>query len=217
MGSRCTVCSSPEDMATVAEMGAAGHTDRAIAETLNIGRMSVQRHRTRHMTGKVGMVAQQRQAAEQRLAVLESAPPALFDPASYLSRDGIAADLDAIDRRLSVAAMAAAVDGRSAVLAQLSAQQLRLMETRAKLGEVGGYGRERSNGGGGSGAFTVSISINGREHSNIIATAYPHDEQCVAGESVLRPLAALEPDEEPEQHPLAAGGPAAIFRSLGAS
>ncbi len=211
MGRRCKICSSPEGMALAAEMIAAGQPDRAVAEALGgMDRMSVQRHRTQHMTGKVGVVAQRRQAAEGRLAAFEAAPEALFDPASYLSRDGIAADLDVIDRRLGIAAMAAAVDGRAAALAQLSAQQLRLMEARARLGEVGGYGRDRGNGSGGSGRFDVNITIGGRAHSVITATLQPRDREGVPDDMTWR----LPSPPEPERHPLAAGGPATVFRGL---
>ena len=54
-------------MALVAELIAAGQPNRAVAEASDgMDRMSGQRHRTQHMMGKVGVVAQQRQAAERR-------------------------------------------------------------------------------------------------------------------------------------------------------
>ena len=212
MGRICKVCADPEYMQIAAEMIAAGQPDRAVAEALGgMNRMAVQRHRTGHMAGKPGVVAVGRQAAEQRLAALEAAPDMPFDPVPYLSRDGIAADLDAIDRRLSIAATAAAVDGRSAALAQLSAQQLRVVEARAKLGEVGGYGRDRGNGNGGSGPFSIIMNFgNDRLPLTVAATGQPQNE---AGEVVeaawrLSPPSALEP------HPLATGGPPSVFRTM---
>lgn len=214
MGRACKICSSVEFMRVAAEMIAAGCPDRAVAETLGgMNRMAVQRHRASHMAGRPGVVARQRESAETRLGVLKNMPDEPFDAGTYLSRDSIAADLDAIDRRLSVAAVSAAVDGRSAVLAQLSAQQLRLAETRAKLGETGGYGRDRANGGGSGGPFSVTISVRGDLPPLTVTSGHLQD-------SPAAPVDAAWPAPPrfiPELHPLATGAPAAVFRSRAVS
>ncbi|WP_419729211.1 hypothetical protein [Lichenicola sp.] len=159
-------------MAIAKQMVSEGQPDRVIAEALGgMNRMAVQRHRVGHMTGKVGVVAAQRQAAKGRMTALGTEASIPFEVGPYLSRDGIAADLDAIEQRLGIAAVSAAVDGRSAALAQLSAQQIRLMETRARLGEVGGYGRDRAGGAGGNVPFTFTIVFADHEGNEKIISA----------------------------------------------
>ena len=214
MGRHCSICADGEKMRVAAEMVAAGRPDRVVAETLgDVSRMAVQRHRTGHMLrGKVGAVAAEREAAEQRQATLTAPRQAPFDAKAFLSLDRIAEDLDSLERQLNTAGMAAAVAGSNSALVAIAGQQLRLAETRAKLGEVGGYGRDRGNGGLGSGSFSIIMNFGGdRPPLTVSTTGQPHDDP---GEAV-EPVWHLPVPAEPDRHPLAAGGPAAIFRNMG--
>jgi len=202
MGRHCKICSDEGKSRKVTELLAAGATDRAVAEAIGgLDRMAVQRHRTSHMTGRPGRIAQQREEAAQRLAALEmpptreGSPEQPVEPDIYLSLSSIASDLAGIDRRLTLAANVAAAEGRAAALAQLSAQQLRLAETRARLGEVGGYGRDRG-GAGSSSMFSISITISGQQQVVLTAVA----EQAVQTQMV-------------DRHPLALGRRSQIFDS----
>ncbi len=213
MGRHCLICADPEKLRIAAEMVAAGQPDRAVAEALGVGRMSAQRHRVGHiLRGQVSDVAAKRQEADQRQAAL-TAPRPPFDAGAFLSLPRIAEDLDTLDRQLGAVALAAAVDGKSSALVAIAGQQIRLGEVRAKLGQVGGYAHDRTAGGS-NGSFSVVIRVAGsRDPMTITATAQSNGEQEVAsGDPWTFPA-----PPEPEQHPLATGGPAATFRGLTAS
>ncbi len=208
MGRHCSICTDPEKLRIAAEMVAAGQPDRAVAEALGVGRMSAQRHRVGHMLrGQIGDVAAKRQEADERQAAL-TAPRPPFDAATFLSLPRIAEDLDVLHQRLGAAALAAAVDGKSSALVAIAGQQIRLGEVRAKMGQVGGYAHDRAAGGG-NGPFSVTISFSGRPPLVVEATA---ERQPQDGDPWCFPKPA-----EPERHPLAAGGPAAVFCRLTAS
>ena len=211
MGRHCLICSDPDKLRIAVEMVAAGEPDRAVAAAVGVGRMSAQRHRVGHiLRGQVGDVAARREEADQRQTAL-TAPRPPFNATAFLSLPRIAEDLDILDQRLGAAALAAAVDGKSSALVAIAGQQIRLGEVRAKLGQVGGYAHDRTAGGG-AGSFLVNISIGGGPSVVIEARAEQPPQDGREGDPWRFPAPV-----EPEQHPLAAGGPAAILRELAAS
>jgi hypothetical protein len=135
-------------MRIAAEMIATGATDRAIADRLgmpgNNGRMCVARHRVRHIAAPAKAIAiaaeKSRSAVEQRKAAVEAAERGeLTDPSVYLTLGAITDSIRRVESRLDRIAHAAENDGQRVAAVSASGQLIRVAETRAKLGSVGGF------------------------------------------------------------------------------
>lgn len=165
-GRPCTICSDPVKLRRTAELIAAGLSDQAIADAVGAGRMAVARHRTNHVLAPAQAVAtaaaKGATVAAERAALVAAAEQG--DPAAYLALGAIVHDLRDAVERLQRTAQAAEDDGQRMTVAAVTAQLLRAMETRAKLGGVGGYGAARDPGG----EHRVSIQINLPGHTTAI-------------------------------------------------
>lgn len=162
-GRPCTICNSSEKHRIAAEMIASGATDQAIADRIGgVNRMAVSRHRQNHVLAPAKALAEAagkgRAAADQRAQVMAAAEAG--DPAAFVALASIVADLRAVHERLERTAGQAEQDKQRLAVASLSAQQLRAVEVRAKLGGVGGFAPGTAGPGGGAGpVFSVNIHL----------------------------------------------------------
>jgi hypothetical protein len=134
-----------------------GVPDTVIAREHGFSRPAVQRHRLNHIVTPaqhVAMVAGKDRHAVQERAALASATSA--DPNVWLALDSITGDLKRVQDRLDRAADEAASVKQHGATAALSAQLLRGVEMRAKLG---GVGQNKEAPGSG---FNLSITIGDR-------------------------------------------------------
>ncbi len=147
-GRHCTICIDPTRFRRAAELIAEGISDVAVAAELQVGRMAVQRHRVSHVLAPAQAIAaaaaKSRPVEAQRTEVLARAEAGTLDPTDYLSMGPIIDGLRRTDERLERVATAAETDGQRVAVSALSPQQIRLAETKAKLGGVGGYGASRA-------------------------------------------------------------------------
>jgi hypothetical protein len=172
-GRPCSICSNTDKLRGAAEMIAAGATDQAIADRLDVGRMSVSRHRREHVVAPAKALADAagkgREVAEQRAQVLAAAEAG--DPSAFVALAGIVADLRKVHERLERTADAAEQDNQRLAVASLSAQQLRATEVRAKIGGVGGYAPPKAAGQAASAQFNLIMQFSGGREERITATA----------------------------------------------
>jgi hypothetical protein len=171
-GRNCKICSNVKLAKRCGELIAEGLSDRAIAEALGLvkpggaGRMCVQRHRTAHVAAPARAILEAanrgRDAADQRQQLVAKAQAGELDAVDrFLALDQITADLRKTQERLERVADAAEQGGQNAAVAALSAQQLRAMEVRSKLGSVGGYAPPQKGGDGEAMTFTVNFHFGG--------------------------------------------------------
>jgi hypothetical protein len=162
-GRHCTICIDPTKLRRATQLIADGASDVAVAAELQVGRMAVQRHRVAHVLAPAQAIAaaaaKSRPVEAQRNELLAAAEAGTLDPTDYLSIGPIVDGLRRTDERLERVATAAEQDGQRVAVSALSAQQIRLAETKAKLGGVGGYGAKGPGGGLGSGENRFSVQI----------------------------------------------------------
>jgi hypothetical protein len=137
----------------------------AAAGAIGVGRMSMWRHRISHVLAPAKALADAaakgREVADQRAKALGAAEAG--DPAAYLALSAIVDGLRRVDNRLERVGAAAEQHGQRIAVASLAGQQLRVVETRAKLGNVGGYGAARASSDGASAPrFQVTIVLDGK-------------------------------------------------------
>ena len=169
----CRVCLDPQKAKRAAELIASGASDLAIAKELDLGRMSVQRHRTNHVLAPVKALARAadkgREGREQRQQVLAAAESG--DPTAWLGVAAIVQDLRKATDRLERAADGAETDNQRLAVASLSGQQLRAAEVRAKLGGVGGYAPQKAREPAEAPMFSVTINLGDGHTETITAVA----------------------------------------------
>jgi hypothetical protein len=151
-------------------MIAEGATDVAIGKAVGVGRMSATRHRVNCVLAPAKALAEAagkgREVAEQRAQVMAAAQAG--DPMAFVALQAIVDDLRKVHDRLERQADAAdKADERTAVTA-LSAQQLRAMEVRAKLGGAGGYATPKTADTGGV-PFSLIMNFSGVPPQTITA------------------------------------------------
>ena len=169
-GRPCQICSDAANIRIAAEMIAEGASDQAIADQIGgISRMAVARHRQNHIEtparavlAAVNKGREAQQEREQLVAAAEAGDVA----AAFLSLERIAADLRRVQLRLERTADAAELDRHGHLVIQASAQTTRLAETRARLGQVGGYGTPRTEKSGGA-PFVLNINFSGGHTTRI--------------------------------------------------
>ncbi|WP_158744357.1 hypothetical protein [Acidisphaera sp. L21] len=163
MPTPCKVCSNPKTAKSVAVLIAEGVSDQAISNLVGggVGRMSIQRHRKLHVEAPAKALATMANkgadAAAQRATTMAAAEAG--DPAAFLALASLVNDLRKVRDRLERSADAAETAGQGTTVAALAGQQIRMGETRAKLGQHGGYGAGRGAGEGVGGSFSVNIHI----------------------------------------------------------
>jgi hypothetical protein len=198
-GRPCSICSSADKLQAAAQMIGAGATDQAIADALDVGRMSVSRHRREHVVAPAKALADAagkgREVAEQRAQVLAAAEAG--DPSAFVALSGIVADLRKVNDRLERTADAAENDKQRLAVASLSAQQLRAAEVRGKIGGVGGYAPAKAAGVGDWPQFNLTIQFGDREQ-RISATVMAPDAIPAASTTVV-PRTIIDATAEPAE------------------
>lgn len=170
----CTVCADPNRSRAVAEAVARGETDTAIGAAVGVSRMAVMRHRKAHIEEParvlVAAASKGRDAAEQRADVIAAAQRGdLTDPMVYLGLSNIVADLLAASSRLERMAQAAEAGGQATAVSSLAGQQIRAIETRARLGQVGGFAPPKASIGEGA-QVVINYNFSGGKRETITAT-----------------------------------------------
>jgi hypothetical protein len=159
----CEICRDPAKFAKAADMLAEGASDAAISAALQVGRMSVNRHKIGHIMkpaqdrlaiiSKGAGVREERQQLAQAAAADAPSPQQFAD--AVLGLRAQAEKLERIENRLERMAVAAETGGSANAVSQLSAQQIRSVEVGARLAGVGGYAPRAV----GEGATQAPVSI----------------------------------------------------------
>jgi hypothetical protein len=142
----CLVCCHPKRQAIDALI-ATGASDYEVGRQFGIERVSVGRHRRQHIIkpaqDRLAILAKDADARRERQELATAAASdtpstqALVEATLGLRRQ--MAKLDAIEQRLERMAQASEQAGSPVGVSQLSSQQLRAIETGAKLGGIGGF------------------------------------------------------------------------------
>jgi hypothetical protein len=169
MPQTCKICAYP-DQAAVRAAFATGHSDRDLAKQFGVSPMAIGRHRRMHLVAPMAAAAaaldKGRAVREQREQQLTAV--AAGDPLAFIGLTSIVSDLRQVHARLERQADGAEADGQRTALAQLSGQQLRTSEVRAKLGAVGGYAPPKTLDQAALGAqFNVQIVFSGGQVERI--------------------------------------------------
>ena len=162
-GRPCIICSNAKKARRCAEMIAAGSSDRAIAAEVGVHRLSVMRHRQKHVVAParalLDAAVKGQDVRERRSQMLAAAEAG--DPTAFIELAAIVADLRKVHERLERTADAAEQDNQRLAVASLSAQALRAVEARAKIGGVGAYAPQRGREGGETPTFSLTINLPG--------------------------------------------------------
>lgn len=183
MGRPCSICRDGERHRLAGELIAGGASDQAVADRIGgVNRMAVARHRHNHILtparAVAAMAGKGQDVAADRAEMLAAAEAG--DPAAFIALTAIVADLKRVHGRLERTADAAELDNQRLAVASLSAQQLRAVEVRAKMGGVGGYAPGQIIPAGGAGGFSVNIHI-GAAVERFTASAAPAIDADMAG------------------------------------
>jgi hypothetical protein len=185
MANICKLCAHP-DQDTVKAAFASGATDRELARQFGVSHMAIGRHRRAHIVGplKAAIAAldkgrTERERRAEQLAAIEAG-----DPSVFISLAGIVQDLRRTFERLERVASGAEQDNHPLAMATLSGQLVRAIETRAKLGSVGGYAPRREDAGAPA-VFHLSINLPGGEQPLVIDAAVPAGGEADADEVPL--------------------------------
>jgi hypothetical protein len=186
-------------MKLMSEMLAAGCSDKAIARRIGgLSWMSVNRHRINHIERPAKLIAaaanRDRDAREERNRAVVAAESG-DSTASFLALDTITASLRKTHDRLERVSDKAEVAGQAIAVASLAGQQTRVIETRAKLGSVGGYAPPRAKRVVGQ-AFELNIIFRDGQNTRISGTTTIDPDEIPAA-----PLALDAPEEDDEDQP----------------
>jgi hypothetical protein len=158
------ICASSANIKIAVEMIAAGESDQAIANKINISRPAVQRHRKNHVEKPALAIAEAanrgstvRMERERRVQAAEAGDPVQ----TFIGLNAIVSDLRRVGERLERTAAGAESGGQRLVVAQLASQQHKSAEVRAKLGQVGGYAPAKLPAGDGRALFVINIHFSG--------------------------------------------------------
>jgi len=178
VGNPCRVCASSDLSRAFTEMVARGMSDQKIADALGLSRAGAQRHRTAHVVAVARAVveagAKDAPARAQRQEIIAAAEAGTLKPEDYLSLSTIVGELRSIGSRLERTASAAEMGGQHPVVVSAAAQQLRLNETKSRLGGHGGFAPQRNQGGGEVPVFSLTINLGGGRTERIDMSAADH-------------------------------------------
>jgi hypothetical protein len=136
-GRPCEICKAPDKLKIANRMIADGATDVEIVARLGVGRMSIHRHRNRHVLEPAAalarVAAKGKDVAEQRKATLEAAERG-DDVATWLGLDAITHDVRKTAKRLNRAAKATESAGQYTAMTGVVAQTHKNLELRGRLG-----------------------------------------------------------------------------------
>jgi hypothetical protein len=182
MANICKLCTRP-DQETVRAAFTSGATDRELARQFGVSHMAIGRHRRAHIVVplKAAVAALDRGRTEreqrmQQLEAIENGDPAAIASA-LLSMETQVRKLAEVGARLSRVAAKAEQDDAPRHVAALSAQQLRGIETAAKLGGLGGFATPRDATAPAGEKFSVTIVLSGGKETKITTMATPLIEQ----------------------------------------
>ena len=184
----CLICSDNAKLAKAAEMIAAGSSDQAVATALNaltpgapaMSLMAVNRHRRLHIMkaaqDRLAIVAkgatQRQERQELATAVASGAPTPQQFVDAYFGLKAQAEKLQGIEDRLERMATLAEGNKSPTTVATVAAQQIRSVETGARLAGVGGYAPQKGVGVGDCQMFQVNIVLSSGERISV-ATGQP--------------------------------------------
>jgi hypothetical protein len=166
-GRACSICVSEKLTKTVTRLLAEGATQAEISRQLGLGKMSLSRHVRAHLLPVTQAIARaverDNPARAQRRELIEAAENGELNPEHYLSLSAIVGDLKSAAERIERASGKAEENGQMNAVAALSGQAIRAVETRAKLGSVGGFAPQKNRDGGEAAApFSLTIHLAGR-------------------------------------------------------
>jgi len=158
----CLICSDNRKLARAEELITAGNSDQVVANALNaltpdlppMSSMAVSRHRRKHImkatqdrlaiVGKGPAPRKERQQLAAAAAAGAPTPQEFVD--AFFGLKAQAEKLQRIEERLERMAELAEQNNSPSGVATVAAQQLRSVETGAKLGGTGGYGAQKATG-----------------------------------------------------------------------
>jgi hypothetical protein len=166
-GRACNVCASEKLSRSVSQLLAEGLSQSEIARRLKIGKMSLSRHVRAHLLPVTKAIARaverDNPAREQRQALIEAAEAGELQPEHYLTLGAIIGDLKRAADRIERVSSAAEEAGQPTAVAALTGQAIRAIETRSKLGSVGGFAPQKGRGDGEAATpFSITIHLAGR-------------------------------------------------------
>jgi hypothetical protein len=185
----CLICSDNRKLAKAAELISAGNSDQAVANTLNaltpdaqpMSYMAVSRHRRMHImkatqdrlavVSKGAAPRQERQQLAAAAAAGAPTPQAFVE--AFFGLKAQAEKVQWIEDRLERMAAVAEENKSPGGVATVAAQQLRSVETGARLAGTGGYAPQKAIGAGGGAQFVVNFTFSGGRTQTITAAIAP--------------------------------------------
>jgi hypothetical protein len=179
-GRACTVCVDAKLSRSVSQMLAEGLSQSEIARRLKIGKMSLSRHVRAHLLPVTKAIARaverDNPAREQRQQLIEAAEKGDLNPEQYLSLGAVVGDLRRAADRIERTSGKAEEAGQMNAVAALSSQAIRAVETRARLGSVGGFASQKGRSDGeASVPFSITFHLGDRtEKLELTPVNAPH-------------------------------------------
>jgi hypothetical protein len=166
-GRACLVCGDQYLSREVGRMLAEGLSQSEISRQLGIGKMSLSRHVRAHLLPVTKAIAaaveRDNPAREQRQALIAAAEAGDLQPENYLTLGAIVGDLRRAAERIERVSQTAEEAGQATAVAALTGQAIRTVETRARLGSVGGFAPQKGRGDGETATpFSITIHLAGR-------------------------------------------------------
>jgi len=207
----CLICSDNRKLAKAADLIAAGNSDQAVANALNaitpnghpMSYMAVSRHRRMHImkatqdrlaiVSKGAAPRQERQQLAVAAATGAPTPQAFVE--AFFGLKVQAEKVQWIEDRLERMAAVAEDNQSPGGVATVAAQQLRSVETGARLAGTGGYAPQKANGVTDGAQFIVNFTFSGGRTQTITAAiAPPAPTASYTIDGVAEPAAGEEED-----------------------
>jgi hypothetical protein len=165
---------------------AEGASDQAIADRIGVSRMAISRHRRGHLMkaaqARLAIVAKGAEPIKERQQLAAAAASDASTPeefvAAYFGLKAQAAKIDRIEARLERVATIAENAGSPGAVVTVAAQQLRAVETGAKLASTGGFAPPKTAPGAGAQFSLVMHFGDGRD---IVIGGNPVDSDAIPG------------------------------------
>jgi hypothetical protein len=161
-GRPCEVCKNPETLRIANQMIASGAQDTEITARLGVGRMSIQRHRTRHVEQPAAalakVAAKGKDVAQQRKDTIEAAERG-DEVAAFLGLEEITHDVRKVAKRLGRAAKATEAAGQFPAMTGVVREQHKNIELRGRLGAHPGFVPQKVTPGEAMPVFNMVINM----------------------------------------------------------
>ena len=203
-GRPCTACADEKLAKAVTRMLAEGVSQAEIARRLEIGAMSLSRHIRGHVAPVMRAITKAIEgdspAREQRRQLIEAAENGDLQPEQYLTLSAIVNSLKTAAARIERASQTAEGAGQMTAVAALSGQAIRAVETRARLGSVGGFAPPKHRETDGGVPFTLTMVFSNRTERFELANAGPQEIEAIdhvpAGAAPRAMSYDMRPDHE---------------------